>query len=163
MPPFDPSHAATVHTIVIHVVAFLGLSAIYLNKCRSGRGPLVAILSFFLILENLERGNAPIQQRAFTPFSGDRDGGRHGLSELVLAYGWVGGGVLLSILCSTGSCCTTQTWNGAPPRPRGVSGGQRRRAGNFDRRNVTNSWNQTWQSNQSQSNELTNITKSSIV
>ena len=110
--------AATVHTIVIHVVAFLGLSAIYLNKMSLWWGvPLVAIFSFLLMLENLERGNAPMQQRAFYAF----------LGAIVMAvvmvyvnwwltYGWTGGGVLLVAFYAAAGVLLVQTQHGVVRR-----------------------------------------------
>lgn len=89
--------ASTVHALVIHFVAFLGLSAIYFNKMSLWFAiPLVAIFSFFLLLENLDRGRAQMQERAFYAF----------LGAIVMAvvmvflnwwltYGWLGGGVLI--------------------------------------------------------------------
>jgi hypothetical protein len=110
--------AATVHTIVIHVVAFLGLSAIYLNKMSLWWGvPLVAIFSFLLILENLERGSASMQQRAFYAF----------LGAIVMAvvmvyvnwwltYGWTGGGVLLVAFYAAAGVLLVQTQHGVVRR-----------------------------------------------
>lgn len=110
--------AATVHTIVIHVVAFLGLSAIYLNKMSLlAAVPLVAIFSFFLILENLERGSASMQQRAFYAF----------LGAIVMAvvtvflnwwltYGWTGGGVLLVAFYAVAGILLVQTQQGVVRR-----------------------------------------------
>jgi hypothetical protein len=110
--------AATVHTIVIHVVAFLGLSAIYLNKMSLwGAVPLVAIFSFFLILENLERGNAAMQQRAFYAFLGAIV-----LSVVTvflnwwLTYGWTGGGVLLVAFYVVAGILLVQTQHGVVRR-----------------------------------------------
>lgn len=110
--------ATTVHTIVIHVVAFLGLSAIYLNKMSVlAAVPLVAIFSFFLILENLERGKAPMPQRAFYAF----------LGAIVMAvvtiflnwwltYGWIGGGVLLVAFYVVAGILLAQTQQGVVRR-----------------------------------------------
>jgi hypothetical protein len=110
--------AATVHTIVIHVVAFLGLSAIYLNKMSLWWGaPLVAIFSFLLILENLERGNAPMQQRVFYAFLGSIV-----MSVVMvyvnwwLTYGWTGGGVLLVAFYAVAGILLVQTQNGVVRR-----------------------------------------------
>lgn len=110
--------AATVHTIVIHVVAFIGLSAIYLNKMSLWWAvPLVGVLSFLLILENLERGNAPMPQRAFYAF----------LGAIVMAivmvyvnwwltYGWTGGGVLLVAFYAVAGILLVQTQHGVVRR-----------------------------------------------
>jgi len=106
--------AATVHTIVIHVVAFLGLSAIYLNKMSLWWSvPLVAIFSFLLLLENLERGSAPMPQRAFYAFLGAIV-----MSVAMvyvnwwLTYGWTGGGVLLVAFYAVAGILLVQTQHG---------------------------------------------------
>lgn len=89
--------ASTVHMIVIHVVAFLALSAVYLNRMSLWASvPLVALFSGLLILETLERGHAPLPRRLLYA----------GIGAFVMAqamvivdwwltYGWTGGGVLL--------------------------------------------------------------------
>jgi Protein of unknown function (DUF5656) len=89
--------AATIHTFVIHVVAFLALSAVYLNKMSDWiAAPLVGVLSGILILEVLERGNATRPQRVFYAILGGAV-----MAEATIAlnwwptYGWTGGAVLL--------------------------------------------------------------------
>jgi hypothetical protein len=89
--------AATIHTFVIHVVAFLALSGIYLNKMSSWvSAPLVGIVSGILILETLERGQATRVQRIFYAILGGAV-----MAEATIAlnwwptYGWTGGAVLL--------------------------------------------------------------------
>lgn len=89
--------AATIHTFVIHVVAFLALSGVYLNKMSSWvSAPLVGIFSGILILETLERGQAPRTQRIFYSILGGAV-----MAEATIAlnwwptYGWTGGAVLL--------------------------------------------------------------------
>lgn len=110
--------AATVHTIVIHVVAFLGLSAIYLNKMSLWAAvPLVMIFSFFLILENLERGRAPMQQRAFYAFLGSIVMGVVTVFlNWWLTYGWIGGGVLLVAFYAVAGILLVQTQQGVVRR-----------------------------------------------
>lgn len=110
--------AATVHTIVIHVVAFLGLSGIYLNKMSLWWSvSLVAIFSFLLILENMERGSAPMQQRAFYAFLGAIV-----MSVVMvyvnwwLTYGWTGGGVLLVAFYAVAGVLLVQTQHGVVRR-----------------------------------------------
>jgi hypothetical protein len=110
--------AATVHTIVIHVVAFLGLSAIYLNKMSLVAGvPLVAIFSFMLIMENLERGSGRMPQRAFYAFLGAIV-----MSVVMiylnwwLTYGWTGGGVLLVAFYAVAGVLLVQTQHGVVRR-----------------------------------------------
>lgn len=91
-------HSATViHTLVVHAVAFLALSAIYLNKLPTPvTAPLVGIVAGLLLLETLERGTAERGRRGLYAL----------LGALVLAqvslpltwwltHGWTGGAVLL--------------------------------------------------------------------
>jgi hypothetical protein len=89
--------AALIHGILIHIVAFLALSAIYMNKMTAWwGGPLVAVFTFALILEILERGNVPGPQRVlYAAISA-------GVMVLALllvnwwpTYGWTGGAALL--------------------------------------------------------------------
>ncbi|HEY7032758.1 MAG TPA: hypothetical protein VH482_15550 [Thermomicrobiales bacterium] len=89
--------AATIHTFVIHVVAFLALSGVYLNKMTSWvSAPLVGIFAGILILETLERGHATRVQRIFYAILGGAV-----MAEATIAvnwwptYGWTGGAVLL--------------------------------------------------------------------
>lgn len=89
--------AAMIHTLVIHVVAFLALSGVYLNKMSSWiSAPMVGIISGILILESLERGNSTRVQRIFYAILG---GAVMAEASVVLdwwpTYGWTGGAVLL--------------------------------------------------------------------
>jgi hypothetical protein len=89
--------AAAIHTLVIHVIAFLALSAVYLNKMSSMvAAPLVAIFSAVLILEALERGTTSAPQRVLYAVAG---GAVMGEAMIALnwwpTYGWSGGAVLL--------------------------------------------------------------------
>lgn len=89
--------ASIVHMIVIHVVAFLALSAVYLNRMTLWVSvPLVALFSGLLILETLERGHAPLRRRVLYAVIG-----AYVMAQAMivvdwwLTYGWTGGGVLL--------------------------------------------------------------------
>jgi len=89
--------ASAVHTVVIHIVAFVALSAVYLNKMSLWAGvPLVAVFSFLLILESLERGSAAPRIRIGYAALGAY---LMALSMVFLnwwqTYGYTGGGVLL--------------------------------------------------------------------
>jgi hypothetical protein len=89
--------AATIHTFVIHVVAFLALSGVYLNKMSSWvSAPMVGIIAGILILETLERGKTTRVQRIFYAIIG---GVVMAEASVVLdwwpTYGWTGGAVLL--------------------------------------------------------------------
>lgn len=89
--------AATIHTLVIHAVAFLALSAIYLNKMTSWiSAPAAGIIGGLLVLETLERGGIGRAQRIFYAVLG---GGVIAEATIVLNWwptlGWTGGTVLL--------------------------------------------------------------------
>lgn len=89
--------ASTIHTLVIHAVAFLALSAVYLNKMSGWVGaPLVAILSGVLILEALERGEMRNDQRILYATIG---GLAMGQALIPInwwpTHGWTGGAALL--------------------------------------------------------------------
>jgi hypothetical protein len=76
--------AATIHTFVIHVVAFLALLGVYLNKLSSWvSAPLVAIFAGILILEMLERGHATRPQRIFYAILGGAV-----MAEAMIALNW---------------------------------------------------------------------------
>lgn len=91
--------ASTIHTLVVHGVAFFAFSAIYLNKLSSWiAAPLVALVAFLLTLETLERaGVAPTRRMFFSLLSA------WVLLQSMMAlnwwptYGWAGGAVLLAI------------------------------------------------------------------
>lgn len=89
--------ATVVHALVVHAVAFVALSAIYLNKLPTVVGvPLVAVAGGLLILETLERGSAPRQTRTVYALLGGL-----ALAQAMIAlnwwqtHGWTGGAVLL--------------------------------------------------------------------
>ncbi|MFL5761207.1 MAG: hypothetical protein ACJ789_15920 [Thermomicrobiales bacterium] len=89
--------AATIHTLVIHAIAFLALSAVYINKIDTIiSAPLVGILSGILILEALERGVISRPTRVLYSLVGGMV-----MTELMVVlnwwptHGWTGGAVLL--------------------------------------------------------------------
>jgi hypothetical protein len=89
--------AMAIHTFVIDAIAFIALSAVYLNKMSSPvAAPLVGILSAVLILETLERGVIAHPTRVVYAIVG---GGI--MAECMVAlnwwptHGWTGGAVLL--------------------------------------------------------------------
>lgn len=91
--------ASTIHTVVVHTVAFLAFSAIYLNKFESWLAvPLVAIVGFVLLLETLERAGIAAPTRVFYSIIGAWT-----LATTMLAlnwwptWGWTGGAVLLAV------------------------------------------------------------------
>jgi hypothetical protein len=95
----DSAHrsATTIHTLVIHAVAFLALSALYLNKMSSwALAPLAGIVAALLVLETLERASLVQQRRILYAVLGGV-----ALAEAALAvnwwptHGWTGGAVLL--------------------------------------------------------------------
>jgi hypothetical protein len=95
----DTTHrlATAVHTVVIHVVAFLALGAIYYNKLPLWVGlPLTWLVAGALALEALERGNGgPIQRVGYAALAAFVVG------EALIAvnwwptHGWTGGAILL--------------------------------------------------------------------
>jgi hypothetical protein len=95
----DTTHrlATTVHTVVIHVVAFLALGAIYYNKFPLWVGlPLTWAVASALTLEALERGSIePVRRIGYAILGGFVVG------EALIAvnwwptHGWTGGAVLL--------------------------------------------------------------------
>ena len=91
--------AAVIHTLVVHGIAFLAFSAVYLNKLDSWIStPLVALIGAILILETLERGGIAPPQRVFYAILG---GWVLGQVNVALnwwpSYGWTGGAVLLVV------------------------------------------------------------------
>jgi len=91
--------ASVIHTLVVHGIAFLAFSAIYLNKLDTWiSAPFVGIIGGVLILETLERGGIAPPQRVFYATIGG-----FVLAEVTVAlnwwpsYGWTGGAVLLVI------------------------------------------------------------------
>lgn len=95
----DTTHrvATTVHTVVIHVVAFLALGVVYYNKPPLWLGlPLTFAVASALTLEALERGAVgPVQRIGYALLGGFVVG------EALIAvnwwptHGWTGGAVLL--------------------------------------------------------------------
>jgi hypothetical protein len=89
--------AALIHTIVIHAIAFLGLSAVYMNKMSGWYGgPIVFVLTAVLMFEHLERANLSEGIRLLYSSLAA------GLMTLALlavnwwpTYGWTGGAALL--------------------------------------------------------------------
>lgn len=95
----DSTHrtATIIHATIIHVVAFLALSAIYLNKMSSWiSAPLVGIVGGLLVLETLERGQSTVVRRLGYALLGGI-----ALLEAMIAlnwwptHGWIGGALLL--------------------------------------------------------------------
>jgi hypothetical protein len=91
--------ASTIHTLVVHAVAFLAFSAIYLNKFDTWiAAPLVGLVGGILILETLERAGIAPPMRVFYAVLGGWV-----LAQVMIAlnwwptYGWTGGAVLLAV------------------------------------------------------------------
>jgi hypothetical protein len=89
--------ATTIHTLVIHAIAFLALSAVYINKIDSIiSAPLVGIFSAILVLESLERGAISRPTRVVYALVGGLL-----MAEMTVllnwwpTHGWTGGAVLL--------------------------------------------------------------------
>jgi hypothetical protein len=91
--------ASVIHTLVVHGIAFLAFSAIYLNKLDTWiSAPLTALVGGILILETLERGGIAPPQRVFYAVLG---GWVLGAVTVPLnwwpTYGWTGGALLLVV------------------------------------------------------------------
>jgi hypothetical protein len=91
--------ASVIHTLVVHSIAFLAFSAVYLNKLDSWiSAPLAGLIGAILILETLERGGIAPAQRVFYALLG---GWVIGQVTVALnwwpTYGWTGGAVLLVV------------------------------------------------------------------
>lgn len=91
--------ASTIHTLVVHAIAFLAFSAIYLNKFNIWvAAPLVALVGFILILETLERAGISAPPRVFHAILG-----AWVLGQVMIAlnwwptWGWTGGAILLAV------------------------------------------------------------------
>jgi len=89
--------AITIHTLVVHVVAFVAFSAIYLNKFPTPAfAALVGVVAFLLALETLERAVVPRHRRLMLAGIGGL-----AMAEVAIAlnwwqtHGWTGGAVLL--------------------------------------------------------------------
>lgn len=107
--------ARTIHTLIIHLIAFLALSAIYLNKMSGWvAAPLIAVLAGILILESLDRANAPVPQRVLYALLGAAV-----MAEATLAidwwptHGWSGGAALLVSFFAVCGILTAQVERGA--------------------------------------------------
>ncbi len=91
--------ASVIHTLVVHAIAFLAFSAVYINKLDSWfSAPVVGLIGGLLILETLERGGIAPPQRVFYAVLGGWV-----LAQVMVAlnwwptYGWTGGAVLLVV------------------------------------------------------------------
>ena len=91
--------ASTIHTVVVHAIAFLALSAIYLNKFETWvAAPLVGLVGGILILETLERAGIALPTRVFYATIGG-----FVMAQVMVAlnwwptWGWTGGAVLLAV------------------------------------------------------------------
>ncbi|MGC4190864.1 MAG: hypothetical protein QM589_06845 [Thermomicrobiales bacterium] len=102
--------ASTLHTLVVHSVAFLAFSAIYLNKLSTAlAAPAVGVIAGVLVLETLERGNVDPSRRVVSAILG---GWIVGTMMVPLnwwpTYGWTGGAVLLAIFYATAGLMLVQ-------------------------------------------------------
>jgi len=94
----DPGQrtAAAIHSLVILIVAFLLLSAVYLNKLPTPiSSPLVALFAGLLTVETLERGTASRETRLlYAGLAGLALGEANAALNWWQTYGWPGGAVL---------------------------------------------------------------------
>jgi hypothetical protein len=103
--------AMAIHTFVIDSIAFLALSAVYLNKMSSWvSAPLVGILGGILILETLERGAIDKTTRGVFAIAG---GFVMAQCMVILnwwpTHGWTGGAVLLVCFYLVGGALLERT------------------------------------------------------
>lgn len=91
--------AATIHTLVVHAVAFVALSAVYLNKLDTWIfAPLAGFIGGVLVLETLERGGAmPPRRIVYAIIGGFLIGQCAVPLNWWLTYGWTGGAALLVV------------------------------------------------------------------
>lgn len=89
--------ATTVHSLVVHVVAFVAFSAVYLNKFPTPiTAMLTGMIAALLTLETLERALAPRAQRlTYAALGGFVLGEAAVALNWWQTHGWVGGAVLL--------------------------------------------------------------------
>lgn len=91
--------ASTIHSLVVHTIAFLAFSGIYLNKFETWlAAPLVALVGGILLLETLERAGIAAPPRVFYSILG---AWVLGTTMAALnwwpTWGWTGGAVLLAV------------------------------------------------------------------
>ncbi|HYI25918.1 MAG TPA: hypothetical protein VD767_10955 [Thermomicrobiales bacterium] len=108
--------ASVIHTLVIHAIAFLAFSAIYLNKLDSWVSvPLTAAVGGILVLETLERGALAPPQRVFYALLA---AWVFGAATVPLnwwpTYGWTGGAVLLVIFYIVAGLMLSRAQKGTP-------------------------------------------------
>jgi len=102
--------AALIHTVVIHAIAFLGLSAVYMNRMTGWYGgPIAFLLTAVLVFEHLDRTDLAMQTRVLYSLL---SGGVMTVALLALSwwptYGWTGGGALLLVFFVLVSMCTAR-------------------------------------------------------
>jgi hypothetical protein len=110
--------AVAVHSIVLHVIAFLALSAVYINKMNGYvGGVLVFAISAVLFVELLDIGVLPPAMRILYALVG---GWLMTQCLLMLnwwpTYGWTGGAVLLVCFALIAMALTAVAQGEAPKR-----------------------------------------------
>jgi hypothetical protein len=97
--------ATTIHTLVIHAIAFLALSAIYLNKLPTPLTALLAaIVTVLLVLEALERSSVSFDRKlTYAVLAGGAVAAAAAPLMWWLTHGWTGGAVLFVVFyCAAG-------------------------------------------------------------
>lgn len=97
--------ATTIHTLVIHAIAFLALSAIYLNKLPTPLTALLAaIVTVLLVLEALERSSVSFDRKlTYAVLAGGSVAAAATPLMWWLTHGWTGGAVLFVVFyCAAG-------------------------------------------------------------
>jgi hypothetical protein len=107
--------AALVHIIVVHAIAFLGLSVVYMNRMSGWiGGPIVFALTAVLIFEYLDQADMTIPIRVLYSLL---SGGVMTLALLAVSwwptFGWTGGAALLIVFYVIASMCNARASNRA--------------------------------------------------
>jgi uncharacterized membrane protein YgdD (TMEM256/DUF423 family) len=107
--------AALVHIIVVHAIAFLGLSVVYMNRMSGWiGGPIVFALTAVLIFEYLDQADMTIPIRVLYSLL---SGGVMTLALLAVSwwptFGWTGGAALLIVFYVMASMCNARASNRA--------------------------------------------------
>lgn len=107
--------ATTIHTLVIHTIAFLALSAVYLNKLPT---PIVALLSGIvtglLVLESLERRQVLASRKILLALlAGSAVAAVATPLMWWLTHGWTGGAVLFVAFYSAVGVIQAMVTNGS--------------------------------------------------
>lgn len=97
--------ATTIHTLVVHAIAFLAVSAVYLNKLPTPFTALAAgLITALLTMETLDRSYVdPVRRVAYAVLAGGAVAAVSVPLMWWLTHGWTGGAVLfVAFYCAVG-------------------------------------------------------------